>query len=73
MVWREPKGHGKECYFCSCVVDGQQSGFIKYFCCMCDRDSMDRINHWIKRDWPLRESLTPSFRNILHPALANQM
>jgi len=20
MVWREPKGHGKECYFCSCVV-----------------------------------------------------
>ena len=22
MVWREPKGHGKECYFCSCVVDG---------------------------------------------------
>ena len=22
MVWREPKKHGKECYFCSCVVDG---------------------------------------------------
>ena len=22
MIWREPKGHGKECYFCSCVVDG---------------------------------------------------
>ena len=22
MVWREPKGHGKECFFCSCVVDG---------------------------------------------------
>ena len=22
MVWRDPKGHGKECYFCSCVVDG---------------------------------------------------
>ena len=22
MVWRELKGHGKECYFCSCVVDG---------------------------------------------------
>ena len=22
MVWREPKGHGKECYVSSCVVDG---------------------------------------------------
>ena len=22
MFWREPKGHGKEWYFCSCVVDG---------------------------------------------------
>ena len=20
MVWREPNGHGKKCYFCSCVV-----------------------------------------------------
>ena len=22
MIWREPNGHGKECYFCSCVVAG---------------------------------------------------
>ena len=22
MVRRKPKGHGKQCYFCSCVVDG---------------------------------------------------
>ena len=22
MVWREPKGHGKKCYFCSCAGDG---------------------------------------------------
>ena len=25
MVWRELKGHGKECYFCSCVVAGFNS------------------------------------------------
>ena len=22
IVWREPNKHGKECYFCSCVVAG---------------------------------------------------
>ena len=22
MVWREPKGHGKECYFYSCITNG---------------------------------------------------
>ena len=31
--------------------------------------SRDKINHWIKRDWPLRVSLTPGYRNILHSAL----
>ena len=30
------------------------------------------INYWIKRDWPLRESLTPGYRNILHPALVDR-
>ena len=29
----------------------------------------DKINHWIKRDWPLRKSFTPGSRNILHRAL----
>ena len=47
---------------------GQHFGFTKYPCIMCEWDSRDRINPWIKRDWPLRESLTPGYRNILHPA-----
>ena len=51
---------------------GQQSGFTKYPCFMCKWDSRDRINHWIKRDWPLRKSLTTGYRNILHPALVDR-
>ena len=39
---------------------------------MCEWNSMDRSNHWIKRDWQLRESLTPVYRNILHPALVDR-
>ena len=50
----------------------QQSGFTKYPCFMCEWDSRNRINHWIKRDWPLRESLTPGYRNILHPAFIDK-
>ena len=50
---------------------GLQSGFTKYPCFMCEWDSRDRSNYWIKRDWPLRESLITGFRNILHPALGD--
>ena len=51
---------------------GQQSGFTKYPCLMCEWDSRDRSNHWIKREWPLRESLRPGCKNILHPALVDR-
>ena len=51
---------------------GQQSGFTKYPCFIYQWDSRDRINHWIKRGWPLRESLTPGYRNILHPAFVDK-
>ena len=51
---------------------GQKSQFTKYPCFMCERDSRYRINHWIKRDWPLRESLTTGYRNISHPVLVDK-
>ena len=51
---------------------GQQCGFTKYPCFMYEWDSRDRINHWIKCDWLLRESLAPSYRNILHLALVDR-
>ena len=54
------------------MLPGQQSGFTKYPCIMCEWDSRNMINHWIKRDWSLREFLTPSYRNILHPALVDR-
>ena len=51
---------------------GQQSRFTKYPCFMCKWDSRDRIDHWIKRYWPLREFIAPGYRNILHPALVDR-
>ena len=54
------------------MLQGQQFGFTKYPCFMCEWDSRDRSNHWIKRECPLRESLTPGYKNILHPALVDR-
>ena len=51
------------------MLIGQQSGFTKYPCFISERDSRNRINHWIKCDWPLRDFLTPDYRNISHSAL----
>ena len=51
---------------------GQQSGFTKHSCFICEWDNRDRINHLIKRDWLLRKSLTPGYRNILHPDLVDR-
>ena len=39
---------------------------------MCELDNRDWFNHLIKLDWPLREFLTPGYRNILHPALVDR-
>ena len=38
---------------------GQQSGFSKYLCFLCMWHSMDRAQHYTKKDWPLRGELVP--------------
>ena len=48
LVWREPKGHGKECYFCLCVLMGTMLKIsIKFnyfiFLVPCDRFLMDLV------------------------------
>ena len=32
-------------------------------------DSRDKKNHYIKKEWPKRESLTPGQKNVVHPSL----
>ena len=51
---------------------GQQSGFTKYACFMCEWDCRDRSNHWSKSKWPSRDPLTPGYGNILQPALVDR-
>lgn len=48
---------------------GQQSGFTKFPCFLCEWDSRNREQHWIKRDWPQRETLTPGTKNVIRESL----
>ncbi|XP_014785903.1 uncharacterized protein LOC106880477 [Octopus bimaculoides] len=38
---------------------GQQSGYTKYPGFLCMWDSRDRVNHYVKKDWPPRTNMAP--------------
>lgn len=54
-----------------CMILGQQQGFTKYPCYMCEWDSRAREKHWKQKQWPKRESLTPGSTNIIRDSLVN--
>ncbi|QQP53796.1 Uncharacterized protein FKW44_006400, partial [Caligus rogercresseyi] len=51
---------------------GQQSGFTKYPCFICMWDSRDRVQHYVKKEWPVRDQLVPGARNIIHEPLVDR-
>ena len=53
------------------MFQGQQSGYTKFPCFLCEWDSRDKANHWIKRDWPVRISRTPGHKNISKRAVVD--
>jgi len=50
---------------------GQQKGFTKFPCFICEWDSRARDQHWSKKQWPVRKILTPGEKNILHKTLVD--
>lgn len=51
---------------------GQQSGFTKYPCFLCEWDSRDRDQHWIKKVWPVRKELKVGSKNVIHTHLVDR-
>lgn len=43
---------------------GQQSGYTKFPCFLCEWDSRDRKQHYVKKEWPVRSTLVPGFKNV---------
>ena len=54
------------------ILLGQQAGFTKYPCFLCYWDSRTEKDHWTKREWPPRETLTPGDRNIVREPLVQR-
>lgn len=51
------------------ILLGQQSGFTKYPCFICEWDSRARDQHYIRKDWPLRQNLEAGRKNVLKESL----
>lgn len=48
---------------------GQQGGYTKFPCFICEWDSRDKSQHWIRKEWPRREALVPGVKNVLRENL----
>lgn len=53
------------------ILLGLQAGFIKFCCFLCKWDSRARANHYIKRDWPLRETFVVGNSNVIYEPLVD--
>lgn len=51
---------------------GQQGGYTKHPCFICLWDSRAKSEHWIKKDWPLREALVPGRLNVINAPLVSR-
>lgn len=50
---------------------GQQSGYTKFPCFLCEWDSRDRKQHYEKQNWPIRKALIPGLKNVERKSLVD--
>lgn len=48
-----------------------QQGYTKFCCFLCEWDSRDRKNHYIRKQWPPRQNYIPGTKSISHESLVN--
>ena len=51
---------------------GQQGGHIKYTCFLCYWDSRANEEHWIRNEWPPRNTIKPGEKNIINNPLIDR-
>lgn len=53
------------------ILLGLQLGYTKYSCFLCEWDSRAKSDHYVKQNWPKRDSFIPGQKNVLHPNLVD--
>lgn len=48
---------------------GQQGGYTKYPCFLCEWDSRDKVQHYTRKEWPVRTELVPGTKNVIRENL----
>ncbi|KYN50270.1 hypothetical protein ALC62_08512 [Cyphomyrmex costatus] len=47
------------------ILLGQQSGFTKFPCFLCEWDSRNRQDHWTRKEWPARSEMQVGSKNVI--------
>jgi hypothetical protein len=55
-----------------CMLLGQQAGYTKYPCFMCEWNSRARCQHWEQKHWTPTTSLEPGSKNILRKSCRSE-
>ncbi|GFU57686.1 uncharacterized protein TNCV_3638411 [Trichonephila clavipes] len=63
----------ESCTSSQCILGilGQQSGYTKFPCFLCEWDSLDRKQHYVKQTWPIRKALIPGVKNVERQSLVD--
>ncbi|XP_077153196.1 uncharacterized protein LOC143816558 [Ranitomeya variabilis] len=51
---------------------GLQGGYTKHPCFLCYWDSRATAEHWVKTEWPQRQSLASGDKNVIHDPLVDR-
>ena len=53
------------------LLTGLQGGYTKYCCFLCLWNSRDRVNHYVKKEWPKRENFKIGENNVCQTPLVS--
>ena len=51
---------------------GEQGGHTKYPCFLCYWDSRSNEEHWVRKEWPPRNTIKPGEKNIVNNPLVDR-
>ncbi|ESO12521.1 hypothetical protein HELRODRAFT_159075 [Helobdella robusta] len=51
------------------ILMGLQLGYTKFCCFLCEWNNRDKVAHYTKKIWPIRDRMEPGHKNVLHEPL----